>query len=104
MIPIRKLWKPPPPLIYRIWSPSQVGLKALILTLLDIQRALTTNTLMYSFRVSILQLIRLLGEPLKGLELMMVADLGRWPPVLNCYSETSCYNGLRCTQKNDIGD
>ena len=49
-----------PPLIYRIWSPSQVGLKALILTILDIQRALTTNTL-----ISILQL-GCWGEPLKG--------------------------------------
>ena len=30
---------------------------------------------------------------------IMVTDLGRWPPVLNCYSEKSCYNGLRCAQK-----
>ena len=37
--------------------------RALILTLLEIFRALPANTLMESFRVSILHLLRLLGDP-----------------------------------------
>ena len=50
--------------IFRVLNLSKSeSFRALILTLLEIFRALPANTLMESFRVSILHLLRLLGDP-----------------------------------------
>ena len=53
--------------IFRVLNLSKLeSFRALILTLLEISRALPAKTLMESFRVFILRLLRLLGDPPKG--------------------------------------